>query len=765
MRICGQWFDETIQARLAETIASTPSLSRTALAHRVCDWLGWKTARGQPQLGGARKALAELHRRGVLALPALDTPTVRERRATPPRLPPAPRVPIQGTLAHLGPVRLERVDTAAQRTLYRELMSHHPLGDKPLCGAQLRYLFVCPVGYLGAAAFQSAHFALKARDTWIGWSEATRRANLGRLVANARFLILPQVQVPHLASHLLGQLARQLPEDWEARYGVRPLLLETFVHPDHDGTCYKAAGWERVGTSAGRRDGVAKALWLRPLSPDAQQTLRAGPTDLPEERPLTPRNWAENEFGGLRVWDTRLRARLYQIAEDFWSHLHAPSLTRRCADRARTVGAYRFFQNPKVNMDLLLDAHRQAVIERMAEHPVVLVPQDTTTLNYTGHRDAGAMGPIGTKVEGGPVGLILHNSHAFTPDGVPLGVVSAECWARDPEAHGRKRGPDERESRKWLDAYATLQAIAPQVPNTLLVSVGDREADLFALFDQARAPDSPRLLVRAHRGRGRQVMEEDQLTPLWAYVSGLSPAGRLELHLPRRGTQRARVATLEVRVSPVTLQAPKDHPGAPVDLWAVQLWEPAPPEGVEAVDWMLLTNVPTTTYAEALERARWYAARWGIEVYHRTLKTGCQIEDRQLGYRARLEHCLAIDMVVAWRVYYLTWLGRGEADLPCTVFFQDPEWKALYSWYHHTVEVPETPPSLKEAVVWIAKKGGFLGRASDGDPGVEVMWHGLQKLDVAIEMYLIYRPGERLARRSEYPPWYRQPDQVEGDSG
>ncbi len=207
------------------------------------------------------------------------------------------------------------------------------------------------------------------------------------------------------------------------RYGVRPLLLETFVHPDHDGTCYKAAGWEHVGETAGRRDGVRKAIWLRPLAPDACQTLRRGQARMPCERPEQPTDWIDNEFGGLRVWDQRLKERLHQIAEDCWGDLQSPSLTRRCGDRARTMGAYRFFKNPKVSMPIILEAHQQAVVERMAEHPLVLIPQDTTSINYTGHRDAGDMGPIGSKAKGGPIGLMMHNSHAFTPEGVPLGVV------------------------------------------------------------------------------------------------------------------------------------------------------------------------------------------------------------------------------------------------------------------------------------------------------------------------------------------------------
>ena len=343
--------------------------------------------------------------------------------------PPAaePLAAVAGELATLGPLDLVLVTTAAERDTYHQLKAQHPLGDAPLCGAQLRYLFQSAQGYLGAAAFQSANFALQDRDQWIGWNEATRRGNLARVVANARILIRPGVTVPHLASHLLGQLARLLPADWEARYGLRPLLLETFVHPDHAGTCYAAAGWERIGHSAGRRDGVPKALWvLRPLGDAARQRLRQGSARVPAERPQTPVSWAEEEFGGLQVWDARLKQRPYPLAEDFWGDAQSRSLTRRCADRARTVAAYRFFRNPWINMQVVLGAHREAVIEPMRDQPLVLVPQDTTSLNDTGHPDTAALGPIGSKREGGPVGLVLHNSHAFTPDGVPLGAVSAE---------------------------------------------------------------------------------------------------------------------------------------------------------------------------------------------------------------------------------------------------------------------------------------------------------------------------------------------------
>ena len=766
MRVCGQWFDLPLRVRIMAAVRHEPEISRRSLAERVCDWLGWSNPRGEPCLGSARRALAELNRRGAVTLPAANPFPTGPRQAPPPTAAqPEPVGAVAGDLATLGPLDLVLVTTAAERDTYHQLMVQHPLGDAPLCGAQLRYLFQSDQGYVGAAAFQSASFALKDRDQWIGWNEATRRGNLARVVANARFLIRPGVTVPHLASHLLGQLARRLPADWEARYGVRPLLLETFVHPDHAGTCYAAAGWIPIGHSAGRRDGVAKALWVRPLADDACRQLRLGPPRLPAERPRAPADWTEEEFGGLQVWDARLKQRLYHLAADFWGDVQSRSLTRRGADRARTVAAYRFFRNPRINMQVVLGAHREAVIERMSAHPLVLVPQDTTTLNYTGHRDTAGLGPIGSKVEGGPVGLVLHNSHAFTPAGVPLGVVSAECWARDPAEHQTRREPEVRESGKWLAAYRTLQELAPRVPNTTLVSIGDREADLFELFALARDPATPRLLVRANRGRQREVMSAEGLTPLWDHLGGVEVAGHLALQLPRRGTQPARAAELELRFAPVTLKPPQARKDAPLSLWAVYLREAAPPPGVAGVDWLLLTNVATTTLAAAQERVRWYGARWGIEVFHRTLKTGCQIEERQLGFVARLENCLAIDLVVAWRIYYLTMLGRMDPDAPCTLFFQDPEWKALYSWFHKTTVVPATPPTLQEATRWIAIKGGFQGRKADGHPGTEVLWHGLQKLDVAIEMYLIYRPEERVGWREEYPPGYlRPPPELEDSS-
>ena len=150
---------------------------------------------------------------------------------------------------------------------------------------------------------------------------------------------------------------------------------------------------------------------------------------------------------------------------------------------------------------------------------------------------------------------------------------------------------------------------------------------------------------------------------------------------------------------------------------------------------MLLTTCPVDSFQAACEKLRWYTLRWNIEVFHRTLKSGCQIEQRQLGSAARLEACLAIDLVVAWRIFHLAKLGRETPQLPCTIYFEEAEWKALLAYITQNPNPPDQPPSLYQAMRMVASLGGFLGRKGDGEPGTQTLWLGLQSLDVMAAMW------------------------------
>jgi hypothetical protein len=373
-------------------------------------------------------------------------------------------------------------------------------------------------------------------------------------------------------------------------------------------------------------------------------------------------------------------------------------------------------------------------MDRLRSLPVVLAPQDSTTLNYTAHPPEGA-GPINTKGDAA-VGLLVHDTLALTPEGTPLGVLNVQCWGRDPEQAGQKyrrqqRPIEEKESRKWLVSYRAVAEVQKLCPQTMLVSIGDREADLYELFHEATQDrQGPKLLIRAERTRKRQVEQQE----LWPKMRGLPVAGYVALAVPRRGSRPARKARLAVHFAAVVLSPPVRSSLPPLRVWAIYAREVRPPKNVkEPIDWMLLTTLPTENFSQACQRLQWYARRWGIEVYHRILKSGCRIEDRRLQDTDNLESCLAIDMVIAWRVYWMTMMGREQPDTPCDQILQEEEWQVLSAWA--TGQLPDRPPSAQQAMRWIGKMGGWLARNQQDNPGTTCMWRGLGRLPIMAQGY------------------------------
>jgi hypothetical protein len=567
--------------------------------------------------------------------------------------------------------------------------------------------------------------------------------------------------VKNLASHILARVLSRLPDDWEKRYNICPVLVETFVDPIRfDGACYKAANWTYVGETSGRRDGIPKKIFVISLCSDWREQLCREPKIKLGDTPgvESPANWAEGEFGTIRLFDDRLKQRLYTITQDFYGQPQE-NIPQACGSKAKTMGAYRFFQNSKVTMDIILTAHKEATIKRIKEHSIVLAPQDTSTLNYSAHPSTKDLGPINNKANKA-VGLILHDTLAFTDDGVPLGVLDGQCWARDPKDKGkrarRKELPiEQKESMKWLRSYRRVAEIQELCPETMLVSMGDRESDIYELLDEARNTiNGPELLIRAEKSRKRQVViqtedgEEKQY--LWDFMANQPISGAIQIHIPRSGKRHARDANIDIRFAQVNIAPPKDFTDhSPIPVWAVYALETgADPNVKKPVFWMLITTVPVNNFQDAIKRVQWYTKRWGIEVYHRTLKSGCRIKDRQLGTADRIATCLGIDMVVAWRVYHLTMLGRGSPDIPCTAFFNDIEWKTICIFTSKNPVPPTEPPSLMTAVRMVAAMGGHLGRKGDGQPGTKTIWRGLQRLEGAAQMYAI------LTNQSLPPPEY-----------
>lgn len=746
MKICGQEFSPALVERLQEELEREPGLSRTALSRRVCGWLEWRSPNGRWKEMSCRVALARLERAGMIRWAPGRTFPVPPARA-PRRRAQFSAAGVERRLQELQPVEVVPVGSAESRTArtWNELLErYHPHGAGPLCGAQMRYAIRSRGGeWLGGLAFSAAAWRLSARDRWIGWSEEGRREHLPRVIANSRFLLLPCWHVPHLASHVLGQALRRVGGDWQERYGYAPYLVETFVEAGQAGTCYRAANWIEVGQTAGRgrqdrehaRAQAVKQVWVYALHRQARERLGGGAP----APPPPPADWAEEEFGGARLGDARLRQRLLTLARDRYARPQA-NLPQACETRAKTKAAYRFLEHPDTTMDALLQPHFEATRQRVAAEKLGLAVQDTTSLNYTTHPTTDDLGPIGTQAEGAR-GLWLHSTLAFNGEGTPLGLLDVQCWARDGRQFGKhqerkKRSIEEKESSKWLKSFRALAEVQRRTPGTRLVSVGDREADIYELFQEALADrEGPWLLVRAEQDRLRAEGQEH----LWPWLEQQPAAGVQEIRVPRRGAQAARVARLEVRFAQVTLQPPRSKPKLPaLTLGAVLAQEADPPAGIKPLRWMLLTTGPVESFAGACEKLHWYTLRWGIEVYHRTLKSGCQIEQRQLGTAERLEACLAIDLVVGWRIFHLAKQGRETPLVPCTVYFEEAQWKALLAYIHKNPVPPAQPPSLHEAMRLVASLGGFLGRKGDGHPGTQTLWLGLQRLDDITATYKLF---------------------------
>lgn len=761
MLVCGQEFSNEIINRIDAEVMSNPGLSRRALSLQVCDWLNWKSPNGKLKEMSCRVALLKLNRQGLVKQPPPHMFRGNQNTSRKNQTDRWQIDPVNSTLENLGKIELVRIDSGDHilSKVWNELMqAYHYLGAGPLCGSQIRYLIKSENnGWLGGLAFSAPAWRLRPRDRWIGWSEEARKENLNRVVCNSRFLIPTQVQVPNLASHVLGLAAKQLSRDWSERYGVAPLLLETFVEKGRfSGISYQAANWQKVGETAGRgrqdqthqRLLEVKDIFVYPLVKNVRQSLcssiAVSQVKLNVSKKAEVVDWPQAELSHAHLGDRRLEKRLVSLLRDFYNRPQA-SIPEACQSRAKTKAAYRFLGNPEITMEKVLCAHYESTVERIKAEKVVLSVQDTTTLNYSSHPATKGLGPIGYTQEKG-LGLIVHDTLAFTTEGVPLGLVNVQCWARDKADFGKKHRRSElpieqKESQKWLVSFQKTAEAQKRCPGTTLVSVGDREADIYELFELAMKESrtgGTQLLVRASQDR---LLAEGQ-GHLFKKLAGLEASGIQNVKIPRRGKQTPRVVQLEVRFAEVKLKPPQRKPKLEeITVWAVLAKEIDPPEGVDPIEWMLLTTMEVANFDQAVEKLDWYTIRWGIEVYHRTLKSGCKIEERQLGVADRIEACLGIDMIVAWRIVHLTKLGRDTPNVPCTVFFEEAEWKALTVFITQNPKPPEKAPTLREATRAVASLGGFLGRKGDGEPGTKSLWIGLQRLDDLTAMWKIMAPA------------------------
>ncbi len=451
-------------------------------------------------------------------------------------------------------------------------------------------------------------------------------------------------------------------------------------------------------------------------------------------------HWSDQEVDEAAFKDARLGRRFADLLKQLGDGMGG-SIPFACQDWANTKAAYRFFSNAKVEEGDILSGHFAATRARYdaCDGPILLL-QDTTEFTYQRRNphDVGFTKSInsGRDKEGrlrhhAVCGILMHSSLAVTVEGLPLGLSSVKFWNRDKfkgtAALKRKINPtrvpiEKKESVRWLENLG--QSIGRLGRPDRCVHVGDRESDIYELYCLTQELGT-HFVVRTCVDR----LAGDGSHTVAAEMSDLDAAGQHIIEVRDDAGELVKVA-LDVRFRRIRVLPPigkqKRYPS--LDLTVIHAVEPAVPKGRKRIEWKLLTDLPVSSCAEAVEKIRWYAMRWKIEVFHKILKSGCRAEDAKLRTAERLANLVSVFCIISWRVLWLTMLARTSPDAPPTVALTDAEVVLLDRLVGDVGNRKTKPGTLISYLTKLARLGGYLARAADPPPGNTVVWRGLTRL-------------------------------------
>jgi Transposase DNA-binding len=439
----------------------------------------------------------------------------------------------------------------------------------------------------------------------------------------------------------------------------------------------------------------------------------------------------DGSFGQLHFSDApvepRRARRMVRVADQFLAHPQG-TLPQKISDPHQLDAAYRLFKADEVTHTATLATHFRLTQARMAQHPgdVILIPHDDVLLDYSHLGDDVELGPIGN---GKGKGFVCHNSLALTPGREVLGLAHQILYCHPPRGTKRQRpGPA---GRLWRDA---IEAIPAPPPGKLYVHLADRAGDITEVLDYADEHGLSHV-IRSQHDRSCEV--DEQITKLHESAQTWQPMGvPRQIEVASQKGRPARAAAVRIAWRVVTLQPPANsrgrERGVPLVVWAVRVWEPEPPEGVEAIDWLLLSNVEVQTVEDAWQRVEWYACRMVVEDLHKGMKTGVSIEELQLTTRERLEAAIGVLSVVAVVLLAVRDAGRNEGTARQSAsLWVPPLWIEVLSLWRHKQARPDW--TLGEFLWALGRLGGHQNRPSDGAPGWLTLWRGWVKLQSMLQ--------------------------------
>lgn len=456
------------------------------------------------------------------------------------------------------------------------------------------------------------------------------------------------------------------------------------------------------------------------------------------------------DFVGADFGDQRLDRRLVKIAKALSSR-PTDSIPAAANSRADWEAAYRFFANDKVSPETILRPHREATLERIRQTDSVILAQDTTEIDLTRpEQQVEGAGRLGSDQKSG---AYYHPLMAFDEQSLALGTVWQKHWIREPveqelsdkqKAKLRRETPiEEKESVRWVEGIRSSAEVARLCPETECIAVADSEADIYEVLQECALDRLPNFQFVIRAGQSRSTVQCGQ----WLDLARKAPrvadrevkVSRRRAKFPskaksgREGDRDERIAKIEIRATTVTLKPPtrSDRKLFPITVNLILCEEVSPPKDAAPIRWLLITQLPIETVDEILRVIDVYCTRWQIEIFFRTLKSGCRVEKRLFEHIDRSMNAVALFSVIAWRILYLTQIGRTCPDLNCEVVFDESEWKAVYTVLHHEesgFSLPASPPTLNKMIKMIARLGGYIDRpCQESNPGPKTIWIGLRQ--------------------------------------
>lgn len=447
--------------------------------------------------------------------------------------------------------------------------------------------------------------------------------------------------------------------------------------------------------------------------------------------------WASHIAAQADMPDARLNTRFGIILQTF-ADKPLDSIPQATGNAGQAKAIYRFFANPRLEQDDLLNPIVDATTDACGNQGTILAIQDSSSVNFSSLLTTKDLGKLNAT---DALGLHFHTTIAVQTNGVVAGMLHQAFWARPPEdephnGDQRQRPIEDKESYKWIEGIeAAREAInngLPVAQRPRLLHIFDREGDIHEVLQ--RVSDSPdAAIIRAAQNRSI----DGEVHRAFAAVAGSPLIGIHRLEVSARHGAKKRNAQLELRAVNLTITPSHNYPKRqPVRWTLVEAQEINTPADAEALHWLLWTNLPATTWEQIVEILGYYALRWRIEDFHLTLKSGCQVEQLQLETANRLSKAIVTYSAVALRIMALRDLARQEPTAPCDRILNTDQWHALYAHFQGHRPSRDTPvPTIREAVKWIGRLGGHLGRKRDGMPGVRTLWRGWRDLSLLVAGY------------------------------